>query len=44
MSPIEKPNSPVLVGEKIEYWITEKDPDKLADHARDRVDDFIEKM
>ena len=44
MSPAEKPTTPVMVGEKIEYWINEKEPDKLADHARDRVDDFIEKM
>ena len=44
MTPIEKPSAPVLVGEKVEYWITEQEPDKLADHARDRVDDFIEKM
>ena len=44
MSPIEQPTAPVLVGERVEYWINEQDPDKLADHARDRVDDFIEKM
>ena len=44
MSPVEKTKTPVLVGEKVEYWINEQDPDKLADHARDRVDDFIETM
>ena len=44
MTPIEQPDAPVKIGEKVEYWVTEQEPDKLADHARDRVDDFIEKM
>tara|TARA_B100001245_G_scaffold230525_1_gene210257 strand:+ start:1404 stop:3476 length:2073 start_codon:yes stop_codon:yes gene_type:complete len=42
MSPIEK--TPIVVGDPPEYWASEKDPDKLAEHARDRVDDFIETM
>ena len=45
MSPIEKPSpEPLVVGDKVKYWINEEDPAKLADHARDRVDDFTETM
>ena len=42
MSPVEKP--PVVVSDPPEYWAAEADPDKLADHARERVDDFVETM